>query len=328
KWHQGFEEKHHPLNRGFDEFYGFTGGDRSFFSYKKDRNDSKTLMDNYTPVPETEITYLTDMLTDRAVSFIHKNKEQPFFMYLSYNAVHVPMHGKTELLEKFAHIPDSGRRAYAAMMASLDDGIGKVLATLKENKLDENTLVIFINDNGGATGNSSDNGPLRGMKGSKWEGGVRVAYLMKWPKTIRANQIYDQPVSTMDILPTSIAAANGKQSGSKKLDGVNLLPFVTDKVKGVPHEKLFWRRGVAAAVRSGKWKLIRVGTNPVLLFDLEKDVSETTNLAERHPEVVKQLLKDIENWEAQLPAPRWLSAYGDENQLLKHRMEVIGRDME
>lgn len=332
KWHQGEEQKHFPLNRGFDEFYGFTGGHRDFFAYKGKRSNELALYNNNTIVPENEITYLTDMLTDRAGAFIRENKDRPFFMYLSYNAVHTPMNAKKDLMDRYAHITDTGRRAYAAMMTSLDDGVGKVMETLKANKLDKNTLIIFINDNGGATVNSSDNGPLRGMKGSKWEGGIRVAMMMKWPGHLAANKTESRPVSSLDILPTAVGAGNGRQSGTKKLDGVNLLPYLSAGNKKKPHEALYWRRGVAAAMREGNWKLIRVKENPklehALLFDLSKDRSETKDLSQKYPAKVKEMLASLAQWEQGLDQPHWFSSYGDQNQIMKHRMETTGRDME
>jgi arylsulfatase A-like enzyme len=335
KWHQGDEQKHFPLNRGFDEFYGFTGGGRDFFAYKGKRTNEHALYNDKEIVPENEITYLTDMFTDKAASFIKENKTRPFFMYLSYNAVHTPMNAKKELMDCYASIPDTGRRAYAAMMTSLDDGVGKVIATLKENQLDKNTLIIFINDNGGATGNSSDNGPLRGMKGSKWEGGIRVAMMMKWPGHIAGNKTYSLPVSSLDILPTAIAAGNGRQKGTKQLDGVNLLPYLSKLNKNAPHEALYWRRGVAAAMRQNNWKLIHVkgrlenkAIDNVLLFDLDKDISETTNMALKYPGQVNKMLSKLAEWEKGLDKPHWGSSYGGKNQIMKHRMETKGRDME
>ncbi len=331
KWHQGNYAKHFPTKRGFDEFYGFVTGHRSFFGYKDGVAPSKlmALYDNDKIVPEKEIGYLTDMFTNKAKSFVTANKDRPFFMYLAYNAVHVPMNAKKDLMDQFAHIKDPGRRAYAAMMKSLDDGVGELVATLKAQNLYDHTLIIFINDNGAATGNSSDNGRLRGLKGSKWEGGIRVAYIMQWPDKIPANKTYSNMVSTLDITATAIAAAKGKAITGQQLDGKNLLPYLTNSLKGKPHKDLFWRRGIAAAVRSGNWKLIRSGAeNPVLLFDLDKDISETNNLAAVHPAKVKALLKKLENWEKTVQSPRWISGYGDYNQIMKHRIEVQGREME
>jgi len=331
KWHQGDEPHHFPLNRGFDEFYGFTGGQRDFFAYKTKPKRENVLYDNREAVPEDKVTYLTDMLTDRATRFIQENKEKPFFMYLAYNAVHTPMNAKQDLMARYAHIPDSGRRAYAAMMTSLDDNVGKLISSLKQLKLDKNTLIIFINDNGGATTNSSDNGVLRGMKGAKWEGGIRVAMMMNWPEYISPGFVYRHPVSALDILPTALAAINGSQKGLLPLDGVNLIPYLKAGNNKAPHEALFWRRGVAAAMRKGNWKLIRIIENQVqhvLLFDLEKDLSETTDLSDKYPRIVKEMLRSLGQWEKNLDKPHWGSTYGGKNQIMKHRMETKGRAME
>ncbi|MBI9018671.1 MAG: sulfatase-like hydrolase/transferase [Phycisphaerae bacterium] len=329
KWHLGSLEKYHPLQRGFDEFYGFLGGSRSYFPLeKKQQNVNAAMRRGDEKIDEVaEIKYLTDDLTAAAIDFIDRNKQEPFFMYLAYNAVHAPMHGKEEIIDQFGEISPKGRRIYAAMTTSLDIGVGKVMDCLAKNKIDKDTLIIFINDNGGATVNSSDNGPLRGMKGSKWEGGIRVPYMLSWKGQLPEGVTYDKPVSSLDILPTAIAAAGGKAEA--KLDGVNLLPYLTGDKKGQPHEILFWRRGVAAAVRQGKWKLIRVKSNPDLLFDLEKDLGETTNIAGKYPQKVKELLAELTNWEKDFPLPKWTEGkYWEDNQIRKHQMDVIGRDME
>lgn len=328
KWHLGDEEKHFPLNRGFDEFYGFLGGHRSFFPIKGEVPAEERIHNNKSLILEDNVTYLTDMWTDRAISFMKQKSEKPFFIYLAYNAVHTPVDAKKEYWDKFSNIPDSGRRAYAALMASLDDNVGRLRKTLKENHLDENTLIFFLNDNGGATNNFSDNGRLRGMKGSVWEGGIRVAMAMVWKNQLPKDITYDEPVNSLDLLPTALAAAQGKQIGKNKLDGVNLIPFAYGKNTAAPHQALFWRRGVSAAIREGNWKLIRVETDPILLFDLTKDLSETKNVAKQNPEVVKHLLAKLANWEKDLSEPHWSSSYGPENLIIKHRMETVGREME
>lgn len=328
KWHLGNEEKHFPLNRGFDEFYGFVGGHRSFFAIKGEVPFGEKIHNNNSIVPEDSVTYLTDMWTNKAISFMKQKAEKPFFIYLAYNAVHTPVDAKKEYWDKFSAIADSGRRSYAALMASLDDNVGRLRTTLKENNLDENTLILFLNDNGGATNNSSDNGPLRGMKGSVWEGGTRVAMSMIWKNQLPHNITYDNPVNSLDFLPTVLAAAGGKQVGKNKLDGKNLMPYINGKNLGTPHQALFWRRGVSAAIREGNWKLIRVETDPILLFDLSKDLSETKNLAKENPDTVKHLLAKLAEWEKGLSKPHWSSSYGPENLIIKHRMETVGREME
>lgn len=327
KWHLGEESKHFPLQRGFDEFYGFIGGARQFFGYKNTPSRELELYDNMNIIPESKVTYLTDMLTDRAAHFIAENRKQPFFMYLAYNAVHTPMNAQQVLMDRFSAIEDPGRRAYAAMMTSLDDGVGRIVQTLKEQGIDKNTLIIFLNDNGGATVNSSDNGGLRGMKGSKWEGGIRVPMIMRYPGHIDQNKKYENMVSALDILPTALAVGAGKQKGDKKLDGINLMPYLGATTQKDPHKALYWKRGIAAAVRAGNWKLIRVEDN-ILLFDLSKDVSESINLANVFPAKKKELLKKLAKWEKGLDKPHWESTYSNKNQIMKHRMENVGREME
>ena len=328
KWHLGDQEKHFPLNRGFDEFYGFVGGHRSFFPIKGKVKAGEKIHANKSIVQEDSVTYLTDMWTNRAIEYIKRKDEKPFFIYLAYNAVHTPVDAKKEYWDKFSAIQDSGRRSYAALMASLDDNIGRLTKTLKDNNLDKNTLIMFLNDNGGATTNSSHNGALRGMKGSKWEGGLRVAMAMVWKDNLPHGTSYDYPISSLDLLPTALAATGGKQIGKNKLDGVNLIPYAYGKNDAPPHEALYWKRGVASAVRAGNWKLIHVENNPSLLFDLSKDLSEAKNLAKENPEKAKQLLEKLNNWEKELPKPHWYSSYGPENSIMKHRMETVGREME
>lgn len=328
KWHLGNDAKFFPLKRGFDEFYGFQEGHRDFFSFKKKRAEKYALWDNDVIIPEEEITYLTDMFTDKALKFIDENadKKQPFFIYLAYNAVHTPLQAKKNDLDKFAQVGSEGRQTYDAMLSNMDYNIGRVMQELKNKGIDDNTLVIFLNDNGGATTNYSDNGQLRGMKGSMWEGGVRVGYIMRWNGKIPANAVYDKAVSSLDILPTSLAAA-GNTRKDKHLDGVNLLPYIQNKGR-TPHKNLYWKRGAAAAIQCGDWKLIRVDTNPVLLFNIKNDISEQLNLAEKYPRKVKRMLKKLSRWEKELPPADWAGYYGPENTIIKHRMSTVGREME
>ena len=330
KWHMGTQERFHPSRHGFDEFFGMLSGGRSYFPIKTEKIAAgRALLRNRDVVPEQEVTYTTDMFSDEAVSFIRRTKEQPFFLYLAYNAVHTPMHAKEEDLAAFPEIEDELRRIYAAMTRSLDEGVGRVLDALDQEGLADDTLLFFINDNGGATNNGSNNGPLRGMKGSKWEGGIRVPFMVRWPGKVPAGMTFDRPVSSLDILATSVNAAQGSLKGDSNLDGVNLLPFLDGRVVGDPHEMLFWRRGVAAAVRAGDWKLIRSESNPTLLFDLAQDLGETENLAPQHPGLVNELLAALEAWERDLAPPKWTEGEKwERNQIMKHRLEVSGRAME
>lgn len=331
KWHLGYQPAMHPLHRGFDQYVGMLAGSRSYFSIR-DRDPGRfAILRNHAPVDEETIGYVTDYLAGEAAVYIdrHHDDAQPFFMYLCFTAPHTPMQAKKDLFDQFEHIQPKRRRTYAAMMAALDQGVGLVLDRLKAHGLEDNTLVIFINDNGGATNNSSDNGLLRGMKGSKWEGGVRVPWLMRWPAGLPKGQTFDHPAISLDIAPTCLAAARADIKPSQPLDGVNLLPYLLGENQAPPHESLFWRRQVASAVRQGDWKLIRTPGNPTLLFNLAQDLGETQNLAQQHPEVVIQLEQALDQWETQLVEPLWVN--GDpwrKNQILKHRMDVIGRKAE
>ncbi|ARN57840.1 sulfatase [Sedimentisphaera salicampi] len=331
KWHLGYQEQFHPCNRGFDEFYGFLSGARHYFT-NKDVDETHALRTCDEKIDEEKIRYMTRDLTDASMKFIEKNKDQPFFIYLCYNAVHTPMEAPDHLIDKYRKIDPKRRRIHNAMTESLDTNVGRLQDKLNKLGLDDNTLLFFVNDNGGATNNGSRNGKLRGMKGSKWEGGIRVPFIVKWPGEIPAGKDYNYPVSTLDIMPTSLAAAGAdkKQINSgKPLDGVNLLPYLQGKNKNRPHETLFWRRAVAGAVRKGDWKLIKAGDNPLLLFNLAEDESETKNLAKKHPEKVKELLKEYKNWEKQLQEPKWREGKKwERNQILKHRMEVDTREKE
>jgi arylsulfatase A-like enzyme len=314
KWHLGELAPYHPLKRGFDEFYGFLGGSRSYWPLEKPGRGHAILRNNQPVNEEEEIKYLTDDLTDAALEFIDRNKQNPFFVFLSYNAVHTPMHAKEEDIEQFTEISPKNRRIYAAMTKSMDENIGKVTKKLEEQGLAKDTLIIFINDNGGPKGNSSNNKPLRGTKGTYWEGGIRVPFTVKWPGQVPTGKKYDYPVSTLDLLPTVLAAAGGKHVG-KELDGVNLLPYMCGEKSDAPHEYLFWRLWRAAAVRKGPWKLIRVAGDPLeekrelllplMLFNIEDDPSETKNVADEHPELVKELCAALEKWEKGLGRPRW-----------------------
>ena len=327
KWHLGVAEPYQPLSRGFDEYVGCLSGSRSFWYYDEMPRHGKGVMRQSEPVHEIPGTYFTDLMADEASSFIMRNGADPFLLYLSFTAVHTPMHAKEQDLEKFADVTPLRRRKLAAMTASLDRAVGQVLDTLSLMGLSDETLIMFVNDNGGATNNASDNGVYRGMKGSKWEGGIRVPFIVTWPGHLPAGVDYDRPVSTLDILPTAVAAAGGTPGAS--LDGVNLLPYLSGDEAEPPHDRLFWRRSVAAAVREGDWKLIRVEGSEPLLFNLAEDPSETTDLAARHPQRVAAMSTSLTDWESGLVAPRWGHAVRyAENQKLKHGMEVQGRDQE
>ena len=320
KWHLGHAGKLHPLARGFDEFYGFLGGSHTYLRAGTGLN---AIMRGREPVPEKE--YLTDAIAREGVTFIERHKDKPFFLYWAFNAVHGPMEATEKYLQRFPDIKDPKRRTYAAMLAALDDGVGRGLDKLRELGLEENTLVVFHSDNGGPESvNASDNGPLNGVKGTAWEGGIRVPFLVQWKGRLPAGTVYEQPVICLDVLPTALAAAGVKASGGAKLDGVDLLPYFRGEKEEPPHAALYWRFGGQMAVRVGDWKLAkpadgmgRAGgggaasrrekatTEGAKLFNLKDDVGEQTDLAAKHPEKAKELAAVWQKWNAELIDPKW-----------------------
>ncbi|MFK8061356.1 MAG: sulfatase-like hydrolase/transferase [Polaribacter sp.] len=299
KWHLGATESDHPNKRGFDEFYGFLAGGRSYFPIK---NPSKELMLQQNGKRVKFNGYLTDVLGDYSVNFVEKNKDKPFFMYLAYNAVHTPMHAKKEHLEKYKNHP---RKRLAAMTWSLDENIGKLITKLKELKIYDNTLIYFISDNGGANNNTAKNGVLKGWKGNKFEGGHRVPFIVSWPKEIKSNQTFNGLTSSLDIFKTSIAAAKIESENTTELDGVNLIPYLKKEKKGNPHNQLFWRKLEESGMRYNDYKLIKLKGYGEVLYDLSNDISETTDLSKTKTETLKLLNNKLFQWESKLMPPLW-----------------------
>jgi arylsulfatase A-like enzyme len=335
KWHLGEAAKFHPQRRGFDEFFGFLGGAHPYFP-----GQGAPIYRGTTVVKETE--YLTDAFAREAVGFIdrHKGGDRPFFLYLAFNAVHTPMHATDERLQRFASIRDTTRRTYAAMTVALDEAVGKVLARLRDEGLEENTLIAFFSDNGGPTMpgttiNGSRNDPLRGSKRTTLEGGIRVPFVLHWKGKLPAGSEYHQPVIQLDLLPTALAAAGAEIDPAWQLDGVNLLPYLTGQVATPPHDTLYWRMGDQMAIRQGDWKLVRYDPNadvpvegnldraqarararaaakeqggratPRKLYHLGRDIGEARDLVAEHPEQVTELEAVWQKWNAQLARPLW-----------------------
>jgi arylsulfatase A-like enzyme len=329
KWHLGGNEEQHPLSRGFDEFHGFLLGSRAYFSKaKKDKIDQQSLMNGRTIVPEDDNRYITDWMAQEANAFIKSHTDAPFFLYVAFNAVHTPMQSPEKLLEEFPDIKNKRRQKLAGMTLALDHAVGSIMDTLQAQGLDENTIVFFLNDNGGATTNASNNGVLRGMKGSKWEGGIRVPYVVRWTNHLQPSR-YDKAISSLDIAATSLTLAGDTSENMQDLDGVHVLPYLRGENALTPHEVLYWRRGPAGAVRKGDWKLICVEGQPPLLFNIKDDISETKNLANEHQEIVTQLVSLYEEWESELVDPLWIAEkVWTDRQIAKHKMDVVGRDAE
>jgi arylsulfatase A-like enzyme len=315
KWHQGEEEKFHPLNRGFSEFFGFLAGAHSYL-----QTDDPSYGPIYRGRKRIEFEgHLTEVLGREAIAFIDRHQKEPFFLYLAFNAVHTPLQAPEAALKKFAAIEDKTRRIYAAQTSSLDDAIGAVLAKLRAAGLEEQTLVFFLSDNGGAIGkfaaNGANNAPLRGSKGDTWEGGIRVPFLVQWKGRLPAGKIYHHPVIQLDIHSTALAVAEVAVQPAWKLDGVNLLPFL-EKEAAPPHAALYWRFGEQMAIRMGDWKLVRADLAPdkqfgdiakkPMLFNLAEDIGEKKDLAEAQPEKVNEMLNVWQKWNDGLASPAWL----------------------
>lgn len=310
KWHLGGLDKFNPVNRGFESYFGFLGGQHSYLNLKTG------IVRGTKPVDEKE--YLTDAFGREAVAFIDEHKKEPFFLYWTFNAVHVPLEATDTYLKRFDAIKDPKRKKYAAMMSAMDDNVGRVLKKLADERLTENTLIFFISDNGGPPANGSSNGDLHGFKATTWEGGVRVPFLVQWKGTLPEGKTYDRPVIQLDFLPTALAAAGAEVKPEWKLDGVNLLPFLKGESKDAPHAALFWRFGGQAAVRMGDWKLTKAaGPNEDVerkgpatldgakLFDLKDDLGEKTDLAAKNPERVNELTAAWAAWNKELVEPSW-----------------------
>jgi arylsulfatase A-like enzyme len=302
KWHLGMLTEYNPTHRGFDEYFGFLGGMHDYLDWAGDINNPVVIGTNKISGSD----YLTEEFTKRAVAFIDKHKNEPFFIYLPYNAVHAPLEVIGEYKKRFADVPEGKRKTYLAMLAALDDGVGQVLKKLRDTGLEENTLVIFFSDNGGPTKQTtSRNDPLRGNKGQVWEGGIRTPAMMQWKEKIPAGQVYTKPVIQLDYHMTALVAAGARADTIRGLDGTDLLPFVTGKNSDAPHEYLYWRFGNQWAIRGGNYKLTHHDNGVPQLYDLSKDIGEKHDIASEKPEVAKKLQRAWNEWNKQLKPPAW-----------------------
>ncbi len=331
KWHMGTHPSFRPNNRDFDYFYGFLSGGHQYFPElltvkdiyhaKKDWSwyDTKILENNRQV--ETK-KYLTDEFSDKAVAFIENNSHQPFFLYLAYNAPHTPLQATDEYLDRNSHIKNKKRRTYAAMITAVDDGVGRVLDTLNKLNIADNTIVFFLSDNGGAESqNASDNGPLRGQKGSYFEGGVRVPFAVRWPAKIPADITYNYPVSSMDILATIAGVTEAPIDKSRPLDGVNLIPYLLGENLTPPHPVLYWRNfdQGTLAMRNGNMKVIDSAKSGQHLYNLRIDLEEKSNLSQDNPNAYNLLFQQLQTWEKQLIDPVFRPLQGFSNSPEKHQ---------
>lgn len=314
KWHLGEEERFHPLNRGFDEFFGFLGGAHSYF--KETDEVYGPLLRNREPGKADG--YLTDVFAHEAIAFIERHKDRPFLLYLAFNAVHAPAEALEADMARVSGIKNLFRRTYAAMTMKMDQAIGNVLAALRKARLDERTLIFFLSDNGGPVKDGpghigASNAPLRGEKMQLLEGGIRVPFLIRWSGVLLAGKVDDRPIIQLDILPTALAAAGVEVDPAWKLDGVNLLPYLTGHNDALPHRALYWRSTPQAAIRSGPWKLVKwrmpgkeakkTSLTAPELYNLDDDISETKNLAAAYPEKVRELAALWDEWNKSTRVP-------------------------
>lgn len=343
KWHLGGTAPFHPHRRGFDTFFGFlheghyyvpppwqgvttwlrrmalpAGGKGRWTSpdgrivwtthmgnFEPDYDADNPLLRGSQPVGET--ANLTDAFTREAVAFIQRHARQPFFLYLAYNAVHSPLQADDRYFAKFAALPDVHRRIFAAMLAHLDDGVGRVLGALRDAGIEQDTLVVFLADNGGATRElTSSNAPLRGEKGQFYEGGIRVPFIVRWPARFPAGKVVTTPVISLDLTATALRAGHASVAADK-LDGRDLAPVIAGG--DVAPRTLYWRAGPRRAIRDGDWKLVRHGgggqAGAWQLFNLATDMSERTDRAAQQPERVAELAARWEAWSATQAAPLW-----------------------
>lgn len=328
KWHLGAADFALPTNRGFDYQYGFyeaftlyapkqtpgivsTPIHRDFMDHHQwemaeGRTGNCAILRNCCERQE-EDKYLTNVLTDEAINFIDRSKDKPFFLYLPYNAPHAPLQVTKEYYDKFAFIKDPVKRTYAAMIKSLDDQVGRLLQHVDSLGLGDNTIIVFLSDNGGAVYNgTTDNAPYRGGKLTNFEGGLLVPFMMEWKGKIKPGSVYTNPVISLDIFAT-VAAAIGLQLPTDRVyDGVNLLPFVNGEKKEKAHEALYWRSDFNSAIRKGDWKLIlNEYDNTNQLYNMKADSTEMNNLYAQKPEVVQELKGQLNAWEGEMVKPLW-----------------------
>ncbi len=292
KWHLGGAAAYHPLRHGFDEFFGFlheghfyvpppykgvttmlrrkvlpNGGtgrwSETNLIYSTHMGHNEPPYDANNPIlrdgqPVEEKSYLTDALAREAVDFIERRSAQPFFLCVAFNAVHSPLQAPDRLMTRFASMKDVQRRIFAGMLANMDEAVGAILSQLRHKKLEENTIVFFISDNGGPTRElTSSNAPLRGGKGDVYEGGIRVPFLAQWKGTLPSGKVYSHPVVSLDVFATAAALAGDAASDRNASDGRNLVPYLTGANDKPPHDRLFWRMQSKTALRQGDWKLVK-----------------------------------------------------------------------
>jgi len=324
KWHLGYHKPFLPQNKGVEDFYGFYEAfslyapkrakdmvnhrHRIFQNrviWRQKRKGPSAIFRNGVEVDEKG--YLTTRIAEQAQQFIKAQEAEPFLLCVPFNAPHTPFQAPKSYVDQYSHVDDKNKRVYYAMIAALDDAIGAIMGQLRESGLEENTLVFFCSDNGGATyTGATENGDLKGGKMTQFEGGLNVPFIMKWKGVLPAGMQYHAPVSLMDIFTTSLFSCQIPLPSHVPVDGVDLLPFLSGQEKQVPHEYLFWKTDFSKSVRKGKWKLmVNAREGLMTLYDLEADKQETLDQQASHSEEVAQLLARLAAWEGELKAPLW-----------------------
>jgi len=318
KWHLGTETYYYPEHQGFDlnvagrdygapgsYFYPFTGSWRIPTTGKR--------LYKETPLSGQEGDYLVDRLAEEAEGFIRDSADKPFFLMLSHYAVHAPLQGKPDKIARYEQVPEprrQGKPAYAAMVESVDESVGRVMNTLRERKLDDRTLFIFTSDNGGFA-KATDNSPLRANKGSNYEAGIRVPVIIKWPGKTKPGSVSSEPIISTDFYPTILAATGHELRPHQHVDGRNLVPVMTGS-GSLDREAIFWhyphynqhpQSFPSGVIRAGNWKLIEAyETGELSLYNLANDISETNDLSSSEPAKVADLHSRLKDWRDQVGA--------------------------
>ncbi len=305
KWHLGAHPSFHPNRRGFDHYYGALGGGHVYLDGLKGGPEYQIPM-NRNGQPEPLKDYITTVFGSEASDFIKQPRDKPWFLYLAFNAPHTPLQSTPALQERVKHIENKERRDLAALIVGLDDAVGVVVDTLVATGQRDNTLVFFFSDNGGPiTVSKCNNTPLRAGKGAVYEGGIRVPFLVSWPKKLPRDARYVEPVVSLDVFATAVALSGATVPKEHRLEGVNLIPHLSGENTKAPHDQLFWRTGGGAtwAVREANWKLVGSRDQPPELYDLSRDIGEATDLAKTETAVLSRLDAAYREWNTKNVAP-------------------------
>jgi len=307
KWDLGQLQRYLPLQQGFDRYYGFVNTGIDYFTHE--RYGVPSMYDDNEPTIKDKGTYCTDLFEREAIGFLKENVDQPFFIYLPFNAPHYgsnqhkddpryPVQATEEYLDMYPEAYKSGdykRQGTMAAITDMDNAIGNILKVIKDAGEEENTVVIFISDNGAGTGKGIANYPLRGGKSNFFEGGIRVPCIIKWPGKIPQNQVIDNFLSSMEIFPTILSVTGIEKPDSLILDGFDMLPLLTGNHKSLERKEMYWEARDKIAARVGTWKMVD-NMDEKGFFDLSADISEQNDLTDELPEKYREVMQKIKNW--------------------------------